>query len=131
MASMEIKQTISDMLFDVTEKLSDEEYKNIMEKIGEQKTYIKIRYMLIKAAVNWCDDCGSSAQIKKSDHNSICQLLKEKNTDDYFDNIHTNCVVEPRLYEDWKNNKDNKSFWPQTYHGDNDELMLVFEFQEL
>ena len=33
MASMENKQTLSDMVFDVKEKLSDEEYKNIMEKI--------------------------------------------------------------------------------------------------
>ena len=128
MASMENKQTLSDMIFDVKEKLSDEEYKNIMEKIGEK--YIKIRYMIIKAEVIWCNDCGSTAQIKKSEHNSICQVLKEKNEEDYFDNIQ-NSVVEPRLYEDWKEHKEEKSFWPQTYHGDNDALMLVFEIQEL
>ena len=130
MASMENKQTLSDMIFDVKEKLSDEEYKNIMEKIGEQKTYIKVRYMIIEVNVNWCEDCGSTPQIKKSKYNAVCQVLKERNPDDYFDNI-KNSVVEPTLYEDWKNNKDNKSFWPQTYRGDTNELMLIFEFEEL
>ena len=131
MASMENKQTLSDMVFDVKEKLSDEEYKNIMEKIGEQKTYIKIRYMLIEAINFHHDDCGACPQIKKSNYKAICELLKKRNTDDYFDNIHKNCVVEPRLYEDWKKHKDDKSFWPQTYHGATNELILVFEFEEL
>jgi len=131
MASTKNKQSLSDMVFDIKEKLSDEEYKNIMEKIGEQKTYIKIRYMLIETSVNWCDDCGSSPQINKSDYKAICEVLKERNTDDYFDNIHTNSVVEPNLYEDWKKHKDDKSFWPQTYHGNNNELMLIFDFEEL
>ena len=130
MASMENKQTLSDMVFDVKEKLSDEEYKNIMEKIGEQKTYIKIRYMLIEANVQF-NDCGPTPHIKKSKHNAICEILKKRNTDDYFDNIHKNCVVEPNLYEDWKKHKDDKSFWPQTYHGATNELILVFEFEEL
>ena len=133
MASMENKQTLSDMVFDVKEKLSDEEYKNIMEKIGEQKTYVKVRYMIIETDVSWCDDCGSNPHIKKSNYKAICEVLKEKNTDDYFDNIHNNCVVEPRLYEDWKKHKDDKSFWPQTYHGEphDEQLMLICEFEEL
>ena len=131
MASMEIKQTLSDMVFDVKEKLSDEEYKNIMEKIGEQKTYVKVRYMIIETDVSWCDDCGSTPHIKRSNYKTICEVLKERNPDDYFDNIHNNCVVEPRLYKDWKEHKDDKSFWPQIYHGDTNELMLICEFEEL
>ena len=133
MASMQNKQTLSDMVFDVKEKLSDEEYKNIMEKIGEQKTYIKIRYMLIEVSGSWCDDCGSTHKIEKSNYKTICEVLKYPNTDDYFNNIHNNSVVEPCLYKDWKEHKDDKSFWPQTYQGEreDEQLMLICEFEEL
>ena len=132
MASMQNKQTLSDMVFDVKEKLSDEEYKNIMEKIGEQKTYIKIRYMLIKGSVQFDpEDCGASAQIRQTKFRAICELLKKSNPHPIFDNIHKNCVVEPRVYEMWKEHKDDKAFWPQTFHNGSDEIILVFEFEEL
>jgi len=58
MDSTQIKHTLSDMVFDIKEKITDEEYKNIMDgikKINEKK-FIRIYYNSFIAGIDYDND---------------------------------------------------------------------------
>jgi hypothetical protein len=127
MASTQNKQKVSDMLFDVKQKLTDEEYKNIMDglkKINEKK-YVKIGCVVFSTKKE------PESKIDYTILNTICQVDKPSE-DCQYHNICVDCVLDPDILELWKKHKDDKSFWPKVFRDDNSErVMTVCEFEEL
>jgi hypothetical protein len=127
MASTQNKQKVSDMVFDVKEKLTDEEYKNIMDglsKINEKK-YVKIHYMVY-------DDCEDYPEPIQSEHNTICEVIYDDPHSLCYD-IHHRCVLRERTLEVWKKYKNQKQRWPVKYSPDIGQTshILIYDFEEL
>ena len=133
------KQSVADMVFNIKEKLTDEEYKNIMDGIGEinEKKYVKIRYMLFDvnmkhdvAADEEDDECYP--ELISSEHNTICQVIDNDDHDCLYFNIHYKCILQERQLKGWKKDKDEKKHWPMKYKTDLGHAhILICDFEEL
>jgi hypothetical protein len=134
MASTQNKQTLSDMVFEIKQKITDEEYKNIMDgivKINEKK-YVKIRYMLFDIKMRHDEDDECYPELISEEHNTICQVSDEQNPHSLYYNIHHECVLESRIFEVWDRLKDEKERWPMKYKSDLGQThILILDFEEL
>jgi len=134
MASIQNKQKVSDMVFDVKEKLTDEEYKNIMDGISkiDEKKYVKIHYYTFHAKIKYDDDeDGPTPAIKYDYQKAICQILDKRNNRCQYHNIKYECVLDPDELKCWKEHKDDKLYWPVLYPYDGSSYMVVGGFEEL
>ena len=130
--SMENKQTLSDMVFDIKEKITDDEYKNIMEKIGDE--YVKIHFKKFEATVESAhsEDDESVAKLKMSQGSMILKVETGKNEvgDDFCINYNMfhRCVLPARWLLRWKQNPD---MFPVSIQLEADTIMLVDKFEEM
>lgn len=146
MASTENKQSLSDMVFDIKQKLSDEEYKNIMDKIGEinKKKYIKISYTIFTASIKYettsdddeddDEDDEPTPKISSENFTTICEVLDSSADKPLFlesHNIHEQCVIRSQEYTLWKKTKAKNDFWETYPFGDDERYMVVRKFEEL
>jgi len=132
MASTQNKQKVSDMVFDVKQKLTDEEYKNIMDgikKINEKK-YVKIRYMVFEISRRDFDDDDLEFQLVSNKHTTICEVKDEHPFCIYL-NIHRECVLEKHILDTWNKVKDEKTYWPLKYQPDTQNSIVICDFEEL
>ena len=142
MASTQNKLKVSDMVFDIKKKITDEEYKNIMDgikKINEKK-YVKIRYMLFDIKMKHVvaadeEDDELYPELISSEHNTICQIIDSDDDEHdpcvYF-NIHYKCVLRERHLDSWDRNKDDKERWPEKYKADLGHAhILICDYEEL
>ena len=124
---MQNKQTLSDMVFDVKEKLSDEEYKNIMEKIGEQRIFVKLRYQIFKA---YLQDDEPSPEVNLTFHTTICQVVDYESDIVDYHQIHDKKELSSEMFVKFKTHKDDKHYWPMCFRGCS-AYMSISEFEEL
>ena len=135
MASTQNKQKVSDMVFDIKNKLTDEEYKNIMDgikKINEKK-YVKIRYMLFDIKMRHDEEDGEYyPELISEEHNTICQVIDDDEHYCMYFNIHHYCIMKAKALELWKKLKDEKERWPMKYKADLGHThILILDFEEL
>jgi hypothetical protein len=130
MASTKNKQSLSDMVFDVKEKLTDEEYKNIMDKIADV-LYIKIKYRKIQATMRNCNcgECEDEPMLKTGYGTMILKVVKEDDHDPTRYTFFELCEINHNHYNVWKTYQDKK------FHNyielDDDLIVIVEKFEEL
>lgn len=125
---MENKQTLSDMVFDIKQKITDDEYKNIMDKIGDQ--YVKIHFKKFEATVESAhsEDDEPVAKLKMSKGSMILKVETGKNEFCINYNMFHRCVLPARLLSHWQ---QNPHIFPDHLHLEEDTIMLVEKFEEL
>ena len=136
MASTKNKQSLSDMVYDIKQKITDEEYKNIMDEIAkiEEKKYVKIRYMIFDW--RWSDDCDDNDEkypvLTNQEYTKICQVSSDEDERSIYWSIKLYCRLHEDHLEFWNKIKDEKERWPMTYKSDiNQGYILICDFEEL
>jgi hypothetical protein len=132
MASTQNKQKVSDMVFEIKQKITDEEYKNIMDgikKINEKK-YVKIHYMVYDIKMRSMIDGEEYPELTASEHNTICLVIHHADPHSLYYNIHHQCILEANILEVW--NKYQKGKLPLNYKHDMAQThILICDFEEL
>jgi len=130
---MEQKKQLSNLVFDIKDKLTDEEYKNIMDGIKKinEKIYVKIRYDSFIAGIDYDSDEEPAPKITRKRDDKICKVLDKPSKDCQYHNIACDSVIDPDIFDVWLRMKDSKSFWPQIFQGGENAFMVVFGIEKL
>ena len=119
---MQHKQTLSDMVFDVKEKLSDVEYKNIMEKIAEERIFVKLHYQIFKA---YLQEQPLHPEVNLTFHTTICQVVDYESDIVDYHRIHDKKELSSEVFVKFKTHKG-----PMCFQGCS-AYMSISDFEEL
>lgn len=129
--SIKNKQALSDMIFDIKEKITDTEYKNIMDKIGEIKKYVKIKYVRYDAYVEGPhnEDDEYVPKIRMTKGSLILKVTdKLRNCGNIYCAFFLMNIISENMLSDWK--EENEAF-PEHIRIDDETILMVTEFEEL
>jgi len=123
------------MVFDIKKKLTDEEYKNIMDGIKkiDEKKFIRIYYNSFIAGIDYDDDDDEPAGPKLTwrGGDKICQVLDKPSEECEYHSISCDSVIDPDVVDLWIKKNNEKLFWPQIFRGGENAYMVVSGFEEL